>query len=51
MNVNADLSQKGLRESFGVMVNYLYDLGAVEANHERFIRAEVVCSSQIAALV
>jgi malonyl-CoA decarboxylase len=51
VNVNADLSQKGLRESFGVMVNYLYDLGAVEANHERFIRAEAVYSSQIAALV
>jgi malonyl-CoA decarboxylase len=51
VNVNADLSPKGLRESFGVMVNYLYDLGAVEANHERFIRGEVVCSSQIAALV
>ena len=51
VNVNADRSPKGLRESFGVMVNYLYDLEAVEANHERFVRAEVVCSRQIAALV
>jgi malonyl-CoA decarboxylase len=51
VNVNGDLSPKGLRESFGVMVNYLYDLGAVEANHERFVRGEAVCSSQIAALV
>jgi malonyl-CoA decarboxylase len=48
LNVNADLSQKGLRESLGVMVNYLYDLGAVEANHERFVQGDVVCSAQIA---
>jgi malonyl-CoA decarboxylase len=33
------------------MVNYLYDLGAIEANHERFVRGEVVCSSQIAATI
>jgi malonyl-CoA decarboxylase len=50
VNVSADLSPKGLRESFGVMVNYLYDLRAVEANHERFVRGEVVCSSEMAAL-
>jgi malonyl-CoA decarboxylase len=50
INVNADLSPKGLRESLGVMVNYLYDLDAVEANHELFIRGEVVCSRQIAKL-
>ena len=51
VNVNADLSPKGLRESLGVMVNYLYDLGTVEANHERFVRGEVVCSSQIASTI
>jgi malonyl-CoA decarboxylase len=47
VNVDADLSPKGLRESLGVMVNYLYDLDAVEANHERFIRGEVVSSRQL----
>jgi malonyl-CoA decarboxylase len=51
VNVNADLSPKGLRDSFGVMVNYVYDLGAVEVNHERFVRGEVVCSSQIVVLL
>jgi malonyl-CoA decarboxylase len=51
LNVNADLSAKGLHESFGVMVNYVYDLGAIEANHERFVRGEVVCSSQIAVTI
>jgi malonyl-CoA decarboxylase len=47
INLAADLSDKGLRESFGVMVNYLYDLAAVESNHERFVRGEVVCSRQV----
>ena len=47
INLTADLSDKGLRESLGVMVNYLYDLASVEANHERFMRGEVVCSRQV----
>jgi malonyl-CoA decarboxylase len=47
INLGADLSEKGLRESLGVMVNYLYDLGAVEANHKRFTRGEVVASRQV----
>lgn len=50
ININADLSVKGLRESLGVMVNYLYDLQAIEANHERFVRGEVVSSKQVAAI-
>ncbi len=47
VNVNADPSPKGLRESFGVMVNYLYDLDAVEANHERFVGGEVARSRRL----
>ena len=47
VNLGADLSDKGLAESLGVMVNYLYDLTSVEANHERFARGEVVCSRQV----
>ena len=47
INLSADLSEKGLRESLGVMVNYLYDLGAVENNHERFLRGEVVSSRPV----
>ncbi|HEV7803151.1 MAG TPA: malonyl-CoA decarboxylase family protein [Burkholderiales bacterium] len=50
INASADVSLKGLRESLGVMVNYLYDLGAIEDNHERFVRGEVPCSRQIAAV-
>src|SRR5690606_13209870 len=29
-----DPSTNGLRQSFGMMVNYLYDLGQIEKNHE-----------------
>ena len=50
INLAADLSDEGLRESFGVKVNYLYDLSAVESNHQRFVRGEVVCSRQVRAL-
>ncbi|HEX9180275.1 MAG TPA: malonyl-CoA decarboxylase [Burkholderiales bacterium] len=32
----ADLSPKGLRRSFGLMVNYLYDPDAIEENVERY---------------
>jgi malonyl-CoA decarboxylase len=51
VNVGADLSEKGLRESLGVMVNYLYDLAAVEDNHERFVRGEVVASRAISSMI
>jgi len=44
LNWAADLSKKGLRESAGIMVNYLYDLDRVEENHERFVKGEVVHS-------
>ena len=36
VNWMGDSSEKGLRESAGMMVNYLYDLPAVEELHERF---------------
>jgi malonyl-CoA decarboxylase len=39
INLAADLSPKGLAESHGVMVNYLYDLAEVEANHERYAQS------------
>ena len=33
VNFAADLSRKGLRESLGLMVNYLYEIDTVEARH------------------
>ncbi len=43
-----DRSHKGLRESFGAMVNYLYDLDEIERNHEAFAnQGEVAASSAV----
>jgi malonyl-CoA decarboxylase len=47
INLMADTSAKGLRQSFGLMVNYRYELDLVEERHERFTRGEVACSSQV----
>ncbi|PEQ12326.1 malonyl-CoA decarboxylase [Novosphingobium sp. PC22D] len=33
IHANADLSENGQRQAHGVMVNYVYDLGEIEANH------------------
>lgn len=37
INVHADRSAKGIRQSQGVMVNYLYDPDQVVTNHEAFV--------------
>ena len=42
INLNADLSEKGLIQSYGVMANYLYDLNVVEENHETFFKNKIV---------
>ena len=42
---NADISDKGIAQSAGVMVNYLYDLDRVSQNHERFAAAQEVATS------
>ena len=48
VNLSADLSDKGLIQSYGVMANYLYDLDVVEENHELFFKNKVVpVSSEI----
>jgi malonyl-CoA decarboxylase len=51
LNWAADLSKKGLRESAGLMVNYLYDLDEVEANHEKFNSGEVVRAKSVDKLI
>ena len=35
--INANVSEAGFKRSFGVMVNYLYELNNIEKNHEDFI--------------
>ncbi|MEI4196884.1 malonyl-CoA decarboxylase [Roseovarius sp. E0-M6] len=51
VHTGADVSQKGLNQSVGVMVNYLYDLAKVAQNHERFAtHHDIAASSGIRAL-
>ena len=50
INLASDLSRKGMRQSCGVMVNYLYDLDEIEANHERFVGGEVSSSRSVRGL-
>jgi malonyl-CoA decarboxylase len=51
LNALGDLSAKGSKQSFGLMVNYLYDLDKVEAHHEQFTQGTVAHSRAIAALL
>jgi malonyl-CoA decarboxylase len=50
LNPLGDLSAKGAKQSFGMMVNYLYDLGRVESHHEKFVQGEVAQSRAVSAL-
>jgi len=51
VNWLADTSAKGLAQSFGLMVNYVYDLGDVERNHEEYVnRHHVVASGAVERL-
>ena len=49
LNPRGNLSRVGLRQSFGMMVNYLYDLGKVESSHAKFRRGEVARSRSLTA--
>jgi len=51
LNANANLSPKGLRQSAGLMVNYLYDLSRIEICHHRFVHGRVVHSRALSALL
>jgi len=51
LNWLGDVSAKGLQESHGLLVNYVYDPAVVTRNHERYVYEDkVVCSSAVAAL-
>jgi len=45
VNLNADFSLKGMHQSKGMMVNYLYDLDSLEENHELFFKTKIVQQS------
>ena len=51
LNWLADVSRKGIGQSAGLMVNYLYKPDEIEANHESFAaNGKVAVSSEIRAL-
>ncbi len=48
ININANVSEVGLNRSFGVMVNYLYELKNIEKNHEDYINnKKIIISDQL----
>lgn len=48
----ADTSENGLKQSAGIMVNYLYKLGEIEANHESYRgEAKIRASSSVRNLL
>jgi malonyl-CoA decarboxylase len=52
LNPAADLSDKGMQQSLGLMVNYVYDLARVEENHENYMKNhKVICSSRVRKLL
>lgn len=46
INILANLSESGINESFGCMVNYLYDPDDVISNHEAFISQRKITMSK-----
>ena len=52
LNWLADISAKGMEQSAGMMVNYLYKLDDIEANHEAYRgEGKVTTSSTIRSLL
>jgi malonyl-CoA decarboxylase len=52
LNWLADVSEKGLEQSHGLMVNYLYELDEIEENHEAYAQQRtVIAASAVNRLV
>jgi len=45
LNWAADLSPKGLQQSAGIMMNYLYRLSEIESNHEAYTAEGMIAAS------
>ena len=45
VHANADISENGVAQSGGTMVNYLYDLPKVAQNHERFVTTKEIAAT------
>jgi len=50
LNWEADLSKKGLRQSLGIMVNYVYDRNSIEKHHDRFVHGRIMASRHVRSL-
>lgn len=50
INWAADQSRRGLQQSLGMMVNYLYQPREIEANHDRFLQGRIMASRQVTSL-
>ena len=46
INWMADTSARGKKQSYTLMVNYLYDLSQIESNHEDYIGKGIVAQSK-----
>ena len=52
INWLGNTAPRGIQESFGIMVNYLYDIATIESNHEAFVNDGIVmCSADVDALL
>ena len=51
INLRGNIGAPGLKQSCGLMVNYLYHLEKIEASHARFRAGEVTRSREVAALL
>lgn len=52
LNWMADTSENGIKQSVGMMVNYLYDLSRIEKNHEDYIFNKTIhCSKKVLSLL
>jgi malonyl-CoA decarboxylase len=46
----ADPSTKGIKQSYGLMVNYLYDLKRLDKHREMLAQGKIAAASGVAAL-
>ena len=51
LNIDGDLSDKGLKQSLGLMVNYVYVLKTIDRNHDKLVHGTTETSKQVRALV
>ncbi len=52
LNWMADTSEKGISQSAGMMVNYLYELPKIDNNHENYMVNKVIsCSKKLSSML